>query len=158
MQTHEPASEHDGGAASEPMLETFKGIWREIPGLISDRIELLSAELQRAGLALLHIVVLGMVLSVLGITLWVILWCLVVVGLAVLGLHWISALLIALFVQLVLVAWAVHRVKTLLPLLRLPATRRRLMFTSREAAAKAAAPPPNAPPPEPKVHDPAAST
>lgn len=138
------------------MLETFKGIWREIPGLISDRVELLSAELQRAGLALLHIVVLGMVLSVLGITLWAMLWCLVVVGLAVMGLHWMAALLIALVVQLALVAWAVHRVKSLLPLLRLPATRRRMMFASREA--KAAAPPATAPSPEPKAHDTATST
>lgn len=158
MQTSETGAEQANGAAREPMLDAFKGIWRELPGLLSDRIELLSTELQRAGLALLHIVVLGMALSVLGITVWVMLWVLAVAGLAVLGLHWMAALSIGLAVQLALLAWAVHRVKALLPLLRLPATRRRLMFTPRESAVKAAPPSDHAPRTAPPSHDTAAST
>lgn len=157
MQT-ETGSRQETGDASESMLDSFKGIWRELPALLSDRIELLSAELQRAGLALLHVVVLGMVLAVLGITVWLMLWCLVVAGLAVLGMHWMAALSIALAVQLVLVAWAVHRVKALLPLLRLPATRRRLMFTPRPLAVKPPPPSDTAPHPAPHTHETAAST
>ena len=154
----ETGSRQETGEASEPMLDSFRGIWRELPGLLSDRIELLSTELQRAGLALLHIVVLGMALSVLGITVWLMLWCLVVAGLAVLGMHWMAALSVGLAVQLVLVAWAVHRVKALLPLLRLPATRRRLMFTPSASEVKAPPPSDHASHPAPKTHDTAAST
>lgn len=159
MQTHDPNSENrEGVAAREPLLEVFKGIWRELPGLISDRVELLSVELQRAGLALAHIVVLCMALSVLGVTMWVMLWCLIVAGLVLLGVHWMVALLVALGIQLVLVVWAVHRLKSLLPLLRLPATRRRLMFTSAPGTEQTAPPDSKVAQPNSPAHDTAAST
>lgn len=127
-------------AAPESSLDTLKSIWRELPGLVSDRVELLSLELHRAGQALLQIVVLGMTLGALGLTAWLILWGLVITGLTQAGVNGMVVLLGALTVHVLLGAWVVHRVKKLLPMLGLPATRRRLMFSSSPAPAPAQTP------------------
>ncbi|MBA4263955.1 MAG: hypothetical protein C0453_02640 [Comamonadaceae bacterium] len=161
MQTSETDAQTQAAAAPESIVDTFKGILRELPGLLSDRIELLSVELHRAGLALLHVVMLGMAVAVIGMTAWFMLWVLFIAGLAMLGLHWITALLIGLIVQLALLVWVVHRVKALLPLLQLPATRRRLMFSPASANASAPQAPPasvNAPSPNAQSHGTATST
>lgn len=122
------------GATSAPsqdasLMDLFRGIWREVPGLLSDRIELLSAELDRAGLVLLHLAQLGIAMAVLGITAWLMLWCLAVAGLALLGLHWLAAIAVGVAVQIALMIWVFIRVKKLVPLLGLPVTRRRLRFS-----------------------------
>ena len=106
----------------------FGGLLSELPGLVSDRVELLSLELQRAGLALLHITCLGLVLTVLGMAGWLIVWALVMIGLVAAGLSWAMALGVALLVHGLLAWWAVNRIRSLLPTLGLPATRRQLMF------------------------------
>ena len=125
---------------------TLGGLLQELPGLISDRVELLSLELNRAGLALLHIVCLGLALTVLGLAGWLLLWTLVTAALVAAGLHWALALLGALLVHGLLGWWVVHRVRQLLPTIGLPATRRRLMFKAPAPASSVAShEPPHAP-------------
>ncbi len=148
-----PSSAADGGPVddaggadpqAQSLLGAVKGLWRELPGLVSDRVELLSLELRRAGTALLQIVVLVLAAAILGVTAWMLLS----VGVAVLlvigfNLPWWVALLVVLAANLLSAWWAIGRVKVLLPLLQLPATRRRLMFSpSTEPNAGAAPQPP----------------
>jgi uncharacterized membrane protein YqjE len=104
------------------------GLLSELPGLVSDRVELLSLELQRAGLALLHMAVLGMALTVLGMAGWLLVWALLIHGMVAAGLTWAMALGVALLAHVLLGWWAVNRIRRLIPTLGLPATRRQLMF------------------------------
>jgi uncharacterized membrane protein YqjE len=110
------------------LTELIGGLFSELPGLVSDRVELLSLELQRAGLGLLHMALLGVGLTVLGISGWLIVWGLVLLGLVAAGLPWVWSLGLALLVHVGLVWWTVSRIRRLLPTLGLPATRRQLMF------------------------------
>ena len=124
------AAAPEGGPAAAPSwLGTLNELWKELPGLLNDRIELLSLELHRAGAALAKIVVLIVAAAILGVTAWLVLWAGLVMGLVGLGLHPAVALGVALLVNLAAAAWAVVRARSLLPLLRLPATRRHLMIT-----------------------------
>lgn len=120
----------DDSAAPQPsLLQTLQGLWRELPGLVSDRVDLLALELQRAGRALMQIVALVVVAAILAVTAWLALWSAAVGLLMMLGLHWSLALLIVLAVNLGAAWWAVARVRSLVPDLRLPATRRHLTLS-----------------------------
>ena len=123
-----PSSQPGADAPGGSLRATFGGLLNELPGLISDRVELLSLELQRAGLALLHITCLGLALTVLALTGWMLLWGLATAALVAAGLHWAGALFAALLVHGLLGWWVVRRIHRLLPTLGLPATRRQLMF------------------------------
>lgn len=115
------------GSGAEPLLQTFSSLWRELPGLLSDRVELLSLELQRASHALLQIVVLLVVAAILGVTAWLVLWGGIVAVLLALGLPLAAALLLLLLFNAG-AAWLVlRRARALVPRLALPATRRHLM-------------------------------
>lgn len=118
----------DSGPAkpAESIFDSLHAVLRELPGLVSDRVDLFSLELSRAGLALAQIVVLIVGAAILGVTAWLMLWAGIVVALVGLGLHWALALLAALLVNAAAVWIAVLRVQRLLPSLRLPATRRHL--------------------------------
>lgn len=120
------ASQPQGAAAPTDMLGTLQGLLRELPGLVSDRVELLSLELQRAGQVLAQIVALIVAAAILGVTAWLALWSGVVWALIAAGLHWAAASSIVLLINLAACWAAVARVRTLAPLLRLPATRRHL--------------------------------
>lgn len=144
------AAAGNGDAAAAPLstdslLNAAKGLWRELPGLVSDRVELLSLELQRAGLALLQIVVLVIAAAILGVTAWLLL-CGGVAAFLVTQLDtpWWAAVLAVVASNVLLAWWAIGRVRGLLPLLQLPATRRRLMFSPSTAPAG----PPRHRPPE----------
>lgn len=137
--------------AQESLLQTLKGLWQELPGLVSDRVELLSLELHRAGLALAQIAALVVAAAILGVTAWLVLWGMVVALLVMAGLHWLAALGLALLANLLAAWWAVARVRKLLPALKLPATRRHLMISPSTK------PPPVPPVPTPR-HDPTDST
>lgn len=121
-----------------PLLQTLASLWRELPGLFSDRVELLSLELQRAGRALMQIVVLLVVAAILGVTAWLVLWGGIVAVLLALGLNLASALLLLLLFNAGAAWLVVRRARTLLPRLALPATRRHLMLS---------------PSPEPRPHE-----
>lgn len=116
-------------SASAPpgsLADELQGIWRELPGLVSDRVVLLSLELRRAGQALGRIVMLIVATAILGVTAWVALWGCVVGGLAALGLHWTLALLAVLLLNLAGFALTVSRMRALAASLQLPATLRHL--------------------------------
>lgn len=117
------------GAAPEPLLQTLLSLGRELPGLLSDRVELLALELQRAGAALLQIVVLLVAAAILGVTVWLVLWAGIVALLLALGLQLPSALLILLLFNAGTAWLVVRRVRALLPRLRLSATHRHLMLS-----------------------------
>ncbi|WP_439520209.1 phage holin family protein [Hydrogenophaga sp.] len=125
---HAHAAEPHGAGRLASLGALLGGLFSELPGLVSDRVELLSLELQRAGLALLHIACLGLALTVLGMAGWLLVWALVLVGLVAAGLSWAVALAVALLVHVLLGWWAVNRIRRLLPTLGLPATRRQLTF------------------------------
>jgi hypothetical protein len=113
-------------AVHESPLAVLKGLWHELPGLFSDRVELLSLELHRAGLALVQIAALVVAAAILGVTAWLVLWGAAGVLLTQAGLHWLLSLAVVLVLNLVAAWLAVARVRRLLPSLKLPATRRHM--------------------------------
>lgn len=131
-----------GGAAARSLTDSLGRLWDELPALVNDRIELLSLELQRAGVALVQIVVLIVAAAILLVTAWLVLWGAVVMALVGLGLPMGWALLIVLLVNVAAAAWAGLRARRLLPALRLPATRRHLMIGNKAPARAAAEPAP----------------
>lgn len=137
-----PAASGDAGLGS--ILHTVQSLWHEVPGLLSDRVELLTLELQRAGLALAHVVMLVVTIAILTVTAWLLLWGCIVAALVQAGLPLAAVLLGAMVVNL-LAAWlAAARVRALLPRLSLPATRRHLMINpSSQPPAAAANPAPH---------------
>ena len=124
--------EKEDAARKDPqasLLQTVAGVWRELPGLISDRVDLLALEMHRAGSALMQIAALGVIACLLAVTAWLALWGAVVGLLVSLGLHWALALLAVVLVNLGAAWWAVSRIRSLVPALRLPATRRHLTLS-----------------------------
>ena len=98
----------------------------ELPGLLTDRVRLLSLELQRASNALGQMVALSLLAAILFATAWLALWVGLAEAFLAVGLAWPWVVLLVLFVNLSAAIWAVMRVKALAPLLALPATLRRL--------------------------------
>lgn len=128
--TPPPGSSGPAQRAAPPSLRRqLQALWRELPGLLSDRVELLSLELQRAGQSLAEIVVLLVGVAVLGVTAWLVLWAALIALLVSLGLHLLWALLLAIAINGLGVVLALQRVRRLLPRLKLPATRRHLMVS-----------------------------
>ena len=126
--THDASRSPEDDRRPPSLGAVFGGLLSELPGLVSDRVELLSLELQRAGLALLHMVCLGIALTVMGMAAWLIVWALVMLAMVTAGLSWAIALGVSLLVHVLLGWWAVNRIRRLIPTLGLPATRRQLMF------------------------------
>lgn len=120
--------ERGGGDSPPPatLMDALWGVFAELPGLVSDRVQLLSLELRRAGQALARIVGLLVAAAILGATAWVALWGAVAGGLSALGMHWALALLAVLLINLAGAALAVARMRELAGRLRLPATLRHL--------------------------------
>lgn len=116
----------DASARSPSALRTLQALWHELPGLINDRIELLSLELRRAGVAMAQMVVLAIGAAILAAVGWLLLWAVIVLLLVNAGVAPTLALLVALLVHAAAAWWAVARVRRLLPSLQLAATRRHL--------------------------------
>jgi hypothetical protein len=102
-----------------------------LPRLVSDRLELLALELQRAGGSLVQIMALVVVTAILGATAWLALCSGLGLMLVAMGLSWPLALLAVLLVNLALAWAAVTRTRRLLVNLSLPATRRHLVFGAK---------------------------
>ena len=124
-------------AAAASLLDLVQQLLRELPGLISDRVELLSLELSRAGAALGKIAVLAVAVAIFGITAWAALWTGVVMGLLALDWHWALALGVVVLVNAGAVAWAAMTMRRLAGLLKLPATRRHLTLRASAQAVAA---------------------
>lgn len=99
-----------------------------LSGLFSDRLELLTLELQRTGRTLVQIAVLVLAAAILGVTAWLALWVAAGFLLVSLGWGWPSAVLSVLLVNALLAFFLIARVVRLLGRLSLPATRRHLIF------------------------------
>jgi uncharacterized membrane protein YqjE len=98
----------------------------DLPGLLTDRIHLLSLELRRASTALAQMVVLGLLAAILCATAWLALWVGITAALVLAGLEWPWACALVVFLNLAAAVWAGLRARALAPLLALPATLRRL--------------------------------
>jgi len=116
------------GLRSQPWARTLQDLVVELPGLVSDRLELLALELHRAGQGMVQIMAFVLATAVLGTTAWLALCSGLALTLVALGLSWSLALLAVLLVNLALAWVAVSRVRRLLANLGLPATRRHLVF------------------------------
>jgi len=101
-------------------------LFADLPGLLSDRVHLLSLELRRASNALGQMVALGLLAAILFATAWITLWVGLAAAFLAVGLAWPWIVLLVLFINLAAGVWALMRVKALAPLLALPATLRRL--------------------------------
>lgn len=125
------------GAARLSLPGLLRDLVGELPGLVSDRVQLLSLEVSRAGQALAQIVALALAIALLVATAWIALW----VGAAALLLAWGLALgwVVAVVLALNLAAawWAAHRMRRLTPLLGLPASVRRLTVPGPSAGESA---------------------
>src|SRR6476661_3039269 len=121
-----PSPTAPAAAEDAPVLETLLALWRDLPGLLSDRVLLLSLELKRAGKALAVMIGLIVAAAVLAGTFWVALWVGITAALLQAGLAWGWVLLIVLAINLAGIAYALLRAKSLAHLLTLPATVRRL--------------------------------
>jgi len=139
--------------AGPPLLSTLQKVWQELPGLISDRVELLSLELRRAGITLAQVVVLVLAAAILAVTAWLVMWGGIVVALVAAGMHTALALLVAVVINLGAAAWAFMRARHLLPRLSLPATQRHLMIDSAAITrAPVGSTVPPAGPPHDRIH------
>jgi hypothetical protein len=126
----DPAATAPGApAAPASIVQTLLSIGRELPGLLSDRVDLLALELARVVKALAQLVLMLVAVAVLGVTAWLGLWGAIVMGLLALGLPWGWVLLIILLVNLGSIGLLLSRMRTLLPDLKLPATRRHLTLS-----------------------------
>jgi len=123
------------GLRSQPWARTLQDLVVELPGLVSDRLELLALELHRAGQGMVQIMAFVLATAVLGTTAWLALCSGLALTLVALGLSWSLALLAVLLVNLALAWVAVSRVRRLLANLGLPATRRHLVFGADAADA-----------------------
>jgi len=110
----------------ESLPKAIGALFADLPGLLTDRVHLLSLELQRASNALGQMVALGLLAAILFATAWITLWIGLAEAFLAVGLKWPWIVLLVLFVNLSAAIWALLRVKALAPLLALPATLRRL--------------------------------
>ena len=115
-------------------VRSLQDVMAVLPGLVSDRLELLALELQRAGGSLVQIMALVVMTAVLGATAWLALCSGLGLALLAIGLSWPLALLGVLLVNLALAWAAVSRARRLLVNLGLPATRRHLVFGAKAPA------------------------
>jgi uncharacterized membrane protein YqjE len=121
-----------------PLSDLLLDLLHDLPGLVSDRVELLSLELQRAGLAVVRILLLGVAAAIFAATAWLALWGGLVAVLVAVGLHWGLALAVTLILNLAAAGFALLRASQLTPLLKLPATRRHLAVRPMPAPASGA--------------------
>ena len=101
-------------------------LFADLPGLLTDRVHLLSLELRRASNALGQMVALGLLAAILFATAWIAVWVGLAAAFLAVGLAWPWIVLLVLVINLSAAVWALLRVKALAPLLALPATLRRL--------------------------------
>ena len=129
---------------SQHWLRSLQDLVAALPGLVSDRLELLALELHRAGRGIGQIVVLVLVTAILVACAWLALCAGMALALIAVNLSWPLAMLVVLLFNLVLAWAALARVRHLLANLGLPATRRHLVFGA-DAAAPASLDPPTRP-------------
>lgn len=113
----------------ESLPQMLMSLLGELPKLVSDRVELLSLDLERAALALGQIVGLIVGLAILGVTAWLLLWGGILLGLVMLGLPTWGALLLGIVINAIAIWVVVSRLKSLVPSLLLKSFRKHLALT-----------------------------
>ena len=116
----------DGDDEAMSLPKAAAALLHDLPGLLADRIHLLSLELRRAGAALAQMVVLGLLAAILCATAWLAMWVGITAALILAGLAWPWACGLVVLLNLAAAVWAGLRARALAPLLALPATLRRL--------------------------------
>ena len=112
----------------EPFLGALGALLGNLPGLFSDRVDLLSLELQRAGLALVQLLLWGVAAALLLLTAWLGVWGALALAAVQRGVPWPWMALGIVLVNL-LAAWAaIGMARRVVPRLGLPLTRRHLDF------------------------------
>ena len=115
-------------AARRSFLGTLSALMGNLPGLFSDRVDLLSLELQRAGLTLVLMLLWGVTAAMLLLTAWLGVWGALAAMAVQSGLHWQWAALGVVLIN-VLAAWgAIGMARRMAPKLSLPLTRSHLDF------------------------------
>lgn len=143
-----PSTDADDPGGS--LTGTLQALLHELPGLVSDRVELFALELGRAASALARLLAWVVAMAILGVTAWLALWSAVVIALVQAGWHWALALAAVMVANLAAVAFAATRVRGLAGRVSLPATRRHLTLARRAdtdgepTPTSANAPPPHA--------------
>lgn len=130
-----PGSSAPQDGSEESLIDLLQGLLHDLPGLLGDRVELLSLELKRAAAALAQIVMLVVALAVLALTAWLALWIGLARWLIALDVPWLPWLPVLLLVHALAIAVAWLRVRRLARLIALPATRRHLTLSFDAAAA-----------------------
>src|ERR1700712_5820565 len=97
----------------ESLPKAIGALFADLPGLLSDRVHLLSLELRRASNALGQMVALGLLAAILFATAWLTLWVGLAAAFLAVGLAWPWIVLLVLFVNVAAGGWAVLRVKGL---------------------------------------------
>lgn len=133
----------------DSLIGLVRDVLHDLPGLIGDRVELLSLELHRAGLALVKVLALTVAAAILGVTAWLGLWSLAVGLLVVAGWHWAAANALVVLINIGAAAWAVLRARKLMTHVGLPATRQHLSLGSGSSRRPTA---PQQPPPLHEQH------
>ncbi|HEY6133911.1 MAG TPA: phage holin family protein [Rubrivivax sp.] len=128
-----PAATPGDGAL--PLRRLLANLAGDLPGILSDRVHLLSLELQRAGIALAQMVALVVAIAVLAVTAWAAMWVGLAAALMAWGLHggWVIAIVLGLNLGAALIATL--KVRSLAALLGLPATVRQLTVAPPAAEA-----------------------
>lgn len=122
------------GMKSASFLQLVLDLLQELPGLISDRVHLLTLELQRARQALGQMIALAVAAALLALTAWFVFWIGLTAAAVEAGLAWGWMLLLVLALN-VGGAWAaVTRIRRLAGLLAFPATTRRLTIAPTATA------------------------
>lgn len=122
-----PLMQKDAGTRAS-FLGALGALVTNLPGLFSDRVDLLSLELQRAGLALVHLLIWGVAAAMLLLTAWLGLWVVLAAVAVQGGLPWPGVVLGVVAINL-LAAWgAISVARRMAPRLGLPMTRRHLDF------------------------------
>ena len=129
-----------------PPWQVLSALLSELPGLVSDRVHLLSLEVKRAGRTLVELIVLVLGAAILLATGWLALWGAFTAALVEAGLGWGWAFLVTLLINLGAGAWALLRARRMAPLLGLPATLRHLTPARQPAAPADSAQPTTATP------------
>lgn len=118
----------------QPWVRSLQDVMAVLPGLLSDRLELLALELQLASRSLVQILALVVATAILGTAAWLALCSGLGLLLVTMGLRWPLALLAVLLANLALAWAAMTWARRLLVNLGLPATRRHLVFGAKPPA------------------------
>ena len=113
-------------AARQSFFGTLSALVGNLPGLFSDRVDLLSLELQRAGLTLALMLLWGVTAAMLLLAAWLGIWGAVAAMAVQSGLRWEWAAFAVVLIN-ALAAWAaIGMARRMAPKLSLPLTRRHL--------------------------------